>query len=70
MLALRSRGLGSSYTTVHLFGGGEKQAAEVLGIPFEQYSQGGLLSIAFPKGTDFRPAKRPAVEQITHFDRW
>jgi nitroreductase len=70
MLALRSRGLGSAWTTLHLLGDGEKQAAELLGIPFEQYRQGGLFPIAYTKGTDFRPAKRLPVEQIAHFDSW
>jgi nitroreductase len=68
MLALRSRGLGSAYTTLHLLGDGEKQAAEILGIPFEKYSQGGLFPIAYTKGTDFKPAKRLPVEQIVHWD--
>jgi nitroreductase len=70
MLALRSRGLGSAYTTLHLLGDGEKQAAEILGIPFEKYSQGGLFPIAYTKGTDFRPAKRVPVEEIVHWDSW
>ncbi len=70
MLALRSRGLGSAYTTLHLIGDGEKQAAEILGIPFEQYTQGGLWPIAYTKGTDFKPAKRLPVEQLTHWDTW
>lgn len=70
MLALRSRGLGSAYTTLHLLGDGEKQAAEILGIPFEKYSQGGLFPIAYTKGTDFRPAKRLPLDQIAHFDSW
>jgi nitroreductase len=70
MLALRSRGLGSAYTTLHLLGDGEKQAAELLGIPFDKYSQGGLFPIAYTKGTDFRPAKRLPLEQVTHFDSW
>jgi nitroreductase len=70
MLALRSRGLGSAYTTLHLLGDGEKQAAEVLGIPFEKYSQGGLFPIAYTKGADFKPAKRLPVEQIAHWDSW
>jgi nitroreductase len=70
MLALRSRGLGSAWTTLHLRGDGEKDAAEILGIPYERYSQGGLFPIAYTKGTDFRPAKRVPVEQITHFDSW
>jgi nitroreductase len=70
MLALRSRGLGSAWTTLHLVGDGEKQAAEILGIPFDQYSQGGLFPIAYTKGTDFRPAKRLPAEQLTHWDSW
>jgi nitroreductase len=70
MLALRSRGLGSAYTTLHLLGEGEKQAAELLGIPYENYSQGGLFPIAYTKGTDFRPAKRLPAEQLSHWDSW
>ena len=70
MLALRSRGLGSAWTTLHLLGDGEKQAAELLGIPFDKYSQGGLFPIAYTKGTDFRPAKRLPAEQLTHWDTW
>ncbi len=70
MLALRSRSLGSAWTTLHLIGDGEKQAAEVLGIPFESYSQGGLFPIAYTKGTDFRPAKRLPAEQSVHWNGW
>ena len=70
MLALRSRGLGSAWTTLHLVGDGEKQAADVLGIPFDDYSQGGLFPIAYTKGTDFKPAKRLPAEQLTHWNSW
>ena len=70
MLALRSRGLGSAYTTLHLIGDGEKQAADLLGIPFDKYSQGGLFPIAYTKGTDFRPAKRLPAEQVSHWNGW
>ena len=69
-LALRSRGLGSCWTTLHLGRGGEAQVAELLGIPYEQYSQGGLFPIAYTKGTDFRPAKRLPAEQLTHWNAW
>ena len=69
-LALRSRGLGSCWTTLHLGRGGEKKAAEVLGIPYDQYSQGGLFPIAYTKGTDFRPAKRLPAESLTHWNSW
>ncbi|MCH9668425.1 MAG: nitroreductase family protein [Actinomycetia bacterium] len=70
MLALRSRGLGSAWTTLHLLGDGERQAAELLGIPFGEYSQAGLFPIAYTKGTDFRPAKRLPAEQLSHWDAW
>jgi len=70
MLALRSRGLGSAWTTLHLLGDGERQAADILGIPYEQYRQGGLFPVAYTKGTDFKPANRLPVEQIVHFDSW
>jgi nitroreductase len=70
MLALRSRGLGSAYTTLHLLGDGEKQAAELLGIPYDKYSQAGLFPIAYTKGTDFRPANRLPADQVSHWDNW
>lgn len=69
-LALRSRALGTCWTTLHLLGDGERRAAEVVGIPYEQFSQAGLLPIAYTMGTEFKPARRLAVEQITHFDNW
>ncbi|MFN0026864.1 MAG: nitroreductase family protein [Acidimicrobiales bacterium] len=66
-LALRSRGLGSCYTTIHL--GLEREAAELLGIP-DHLSQAGLLPVAYTKGTDFRPAARPPVSEITYLDTY
>jgi nitroreductase len=66
-LALRSRGLGSCYTTLHL--GAEQEAAELLGIP-EHFTQAGLLPVAYTLGTDFKPAQRPPVEEITYLDTY
>ncbi len=66
-LALRSRGLGSCLTTLHL--GHEAEAAELLGIPAHM-TQAGLLPVAYTKGTDFRPASRPPVEKITYLDSY
>jgi nitroreductase len=68
MLALRSRGLGSAWTTLHLFK--EKEAAELLGVPYDEYTQVALLPVAYTVGTDFRPAARPPVENITYWDSW
>ena len=45
MLALRERGLGSAWTTIHLMNGGDQEAAELLGIPHDRYTQAGLFPI-------------------------
>ncbi|MFT7598127.1 MAG: nitroreductase [Acidimicrobiales bacterium] len=66
-LALRSRGLGSCYTTLHL--GAEAEAAELLGIP-DHMSQAGLLPVAYTLGTDFKAATRAPVEEITYLDTY
>jgi nitroreductase len=68
MLALRARGLGSAWTTLHLVY--EKEAAEVLGIPYERVSQGGLFPVAWTKGTDFKKAARLPVDRVLHWDSW
>ena len=67
MLALRSRGLGSVWTTLHLFK--EAEAAAVLGIPPE-ITQIALLPVAYTVGMDFKPAARPPVEDITFWNTW
>jgi nitroreductase len=66
-LALRSRGLGSALTTLHLFR--EQEAAKLLGIP-ENVMQVALLPVGYTKGTDFKVTERPAPETITSFDSW
>src|SRR5215831_9127527 len=66
-LALRARGLGSTFTTLHLRRGDE--AAELLGIP-ANIMQVGLLPVAYTIGTDFKPAQRPPLEDITHWEQW
>jgi nitroreductase len=66
-LALRSRGLGSVFTTFHLFGA--DKVAATLGIP-DTVTQIALLPVAYTKGTDFKPAARPPVELITYWDNW
>jgi nitroreductase len=68
MLAARSRGLGSSLTSFHLFF--EQEAAELLGIPYEQVMQAGLIPVAYTLGTDFNPAPRKPLESVLHSDRW
>jgi nitroreductase len=66
-LALRARGLGSTWTTLHLRRA--KETAELLGIP-AGVTQVSLIPVAYTKGLDFKPAKRPPVEEITHWDGW
>ena len=66
-LALRARGLGSTLTTLHLLH--EQEAANLLGIP-DGVMQVALLPVAYTLGTDFKPAARPPVAKITHWNEW
>jgi nitroreductase len=70
MLAARERGLGSAWTTIHMMNDGERKAAEILGIPFETVTQGGLFPIAYTIGTDFKLAKRMPLDTVLHWDHW
>jgi nitroreductase len=66
-LALRSRGLGSAWTTLHLpF---EREAGQLLGIP-DTVTQVALIPVAYYSGDDFKPAKRRPVEEITYHNTW
>lgn len=67
MLALRARGLGSAWTTLHLMY--EKEAAALLGIP-EHVTQTALLPVAYFKGEDFKPAKRLPVRRFISLNQW
>jgi nitroreductase len=67
-LALRARGLGTTITGYHL-GGHEQDVAELLGLP-AAVTQVALLPVAYTTTTAFRPAVRPAVEDITYYEHW
>ena len=67
LLALRSRGLGSVWTTMHL--AKERDVAELLGIP-ATVTQAALFPVAYTIGTNFRPAARPPAETVTYWDTW
>lgn len=67
MLALRARGLGSAWTTLHLRY--EKEVADILGIP-DTISQCVMLPVAYYKGEDFRAAPRQPADQVTYWDEW
>jgi nitroreductase len=66
-LALRSRGLGSVFTTLHL--AYEREAGEILGIP-ETVTQAALIPVAYTVGDEFKPAKRRPIEEITYWNGW
>ncbi len=66
-LALRARGLGSTYTTLHL--GHADEVAELLGIPGD-IKQVGLLPVAYTLGTDFKPATRRPLDEVLHWNGW
>ena len=68
MLAAREQGLGTCWTTLHLMH--EEEAAEVLGIPFEEVQQWALSPVAYTAGTDFKPATRPDVETVISWNSW
>ena len=67
MLAARSRGLGTAWTTLHL--GYEAEAAELLGIP-STVSQVALTPVAYYTGDDFKPGARLPVEKVAYRNGW
>jgi nitroreductase len=68
MLAARSRGLGTVWTTFHL--AREQEAADLLGIPFDSVMQAALIPVAHTIGTDFKPAVREPLDTFVRWDRW
>jgi nitroreductase len=66
-LALRARGLGSAWTTLHLQY--EREVAEVLGLP-ANVRQGVLSPVAYTKGTDFKPGPRADLDAVVHVNGW
>ncbi|GAA1688288.1 nitroreductase family protein [Nonomuraea maheshkhaliensis] len=67
MLAARSRGLGTAWTSLHL--AYESEVAELLGIP-DDVRQGVLIPTAYYTGETFSPAKRQPLEEVLHVDHW
>jgi nitroreductase len=66
-LALRARGLGTAWTTLHL--NYEREVAELLGLP-TNVRQGVLLPVAYTKGTDFKPGPRADLDATLHINGW
>jgi nitroreductase len=67
MLALRSRGLGTAWTTLHLRY--EREIAALLRLP-DQLTQAVLFPVAYYTGDDFKPAKRTPATERTHWNGW
>jgi nitroreductase len=68
MLALRARGLGSIWSTVTTRR--EKEIAELLGIPHDEYTQVGFFPIAYTIGTDFKRAWRKPVAEVLTYNKF
>jgi nitroreductase len=66
-LALRARGLGSAWTTLHLEY--EDEVADLLGIP-RTVTQVALLPVAHTIGDDFKPGTRRDAAEVTYWNGW
>ena len=67
MLAARSRGLGTAWTTLHLRY--SERVGKALGIP-ETITQLACIPTAYYTGEGFRPGKRKPAEQVTYWNAW
>lgn len=68
MLAARTCGIASKITTLHLLH--EQEAADVLGIPFSEYMQCGLIPLGYAKSPVYKPAYRPPIANVLHYNKW
>lgn len=67
MLALRARGIGAAWTTLHL--SYERECNDILGIPAD-YTTAALLPAGYFTGETFRKADRVAAAQLTYWESW
>ncbi len=67
MLALRARGLGTAWTTLHLANEGE--VGKLLDIP-DAVTQVALFPVAYFTGQGFRRAERIPAAKLTHWNTW
>lgn len=67
MVALRARGLGATWTTLHLLH--EAEAARALGIP-DGVTQTVLLPVGHLQGAVLKPAARRPAREVTYWNRW
>ena len=68
MLAARVARARLVWTTFHLMH--EREAAEILGIPYDEVMQAALIPVAYTIGTDFKPGARKPLESMVHWNSW
>lgn len=66
MLAARSRGLGTSWTSLHL--AREQDMARIIGVDYHRYTQVAMIPVGYTLGTQFRPPPRRAVGEAVHWN--
>jgi nitroreductase len=66
-LALRSRGLGSVFTTAHTLD--EPAVGAILGIP-DSWTQTCMIPVAHTTGGDFTPSARRDVDELVAWNGW
>ena len=67
MLAARTKGLGATWTTLHL--GNADRVAELLSLPSD-FTQAVMFAVGFYKGDTFKPAGRLPVSSYVHRNGW
>ena len=67
MLALRARGIGCAWTSLHL--NYEKECNEILGIP-DYITTAVMFPVAYFTGETFKKATRIPVQQVTYWNSW
>jgi nitroreductase len=67
MLALRARGIGAAWTTLHL--SYEQECNKVLGIP-DNVTTAALLPVGYFSGETFQKADRVPAQELTYWESW
>ena len=67
MLALRARGIGAAWTTLHL--SYEKECNEILGIPSD-VTTAALLPVGYFTGETFQKAQRIPASELAYWETW
>ena len=67
MLALRARGIGAAWTTLHL--SYEQEVNAILGIP-DDVTTATMLAVAHFTGETFGPASRKPAAEVTYWEEW